>query len=301
MSVVLMRLQILLRQARDLRAQLSSDVETKQLAADDIRMKQYNTIIETAAYLCPGDPVLGKMVIMPDADLQMAGKWPLPNVPSGDRPHRRMIAYLDQFLGRLEIRLGETVASAHPSGSDEAAAALRSARQDANARQIFEALDQLRRQQSESRQLDARNFSFVVDADLRAVLEKDYLEAQRAFGSGANKGSALLSAGVIEGMLLDRLCREEVAADPRWSGACKDVPRVGAELDWDRVSLSHLVGAAVAMAFVSDHAAKLALGRPRRERHDPSESGDSAFASSSSRGSRTLARGDSTDLSRSQR
>lgn len=87
-----------------------------------------------------------------------------------------------------------------------------------------------------------RDFSFVADADLRKVLERDYAEAQRAYKAKCWKSVIVLSGGAIEAMLLDRLQRDPTAAK-----AASTAPNKPDLTKWD---LSDLINVSIELKHV---------------------------------------------------
>jgi hypothetical protein len=99
---------------------------------------------------------------------------------------------------------------------------------DQEVRATIEAIERLRSDQSVAPPLDARSFDLVSSSAHRQVLVADYIEAQRAFYAEAYKASALLSGGVIEGMLLDAARRPSMVEHASYSDAIQPFPRLGA-------------------------------------------------------------------------
>src|SRR5262245_52859228 len=50
--------------------------------------------------------------------------------------------------------------------------------------------------------IEPRTFPFVTDAKLRAIVERDFAEAQKAWLSGCRKSVIILSGGLVEAILL---------------------------------------------------------------------------------------------------
>ena len=94
-----------------------------------------------------------------------------------------------------------------------------------------------------------RDFAFVRDAALRQILQRDYLEAQRAFAAQCWKSVIILSGGAIEALLLDRLLRDEATA--KASSAAPREPKLGR---WD---LADLIKVAVDLQVVGPGLEKL--------------------------------------------
>lgn len=53
--------------------------------------------------------------------------------------------------------------------------------------------------------LESRDFDFIQDADIKAILERDYKEIQKGVISGSWKSVIILSGGALEAILLDLL------------------------------------------------------------------------------------------------
>lgn len=94
-----------------------------------------------------------------------------------------------------------------------------------------------------------REFSFVRNAELRNILERDYSEIQRAFIAKCWKSVIILSGGAIEAILVDRL-----QSDPGRATASNKAPKVPDISKWD---LNDLVNVAVDLGYVSAGAEKL--------------------------------------------
>jgi len=52
---------------------------------------------------------------------------------------------------------------------------------------------------------ETREFKFIANGNLQAILERDYAEIQRAYISECWKSVIILSGSAIEAVLLDRL------------------------------------------------------------------------------------------------
>lgn len=61
------------------------------------------------------------------------------------------------------------------------------------------------KQSSETTSFEEKNFSFVKNRKLKIIIERDYLEVQKAFNSDCYKSVIILSGGLIESILLDLL------------------------------------------------------------------------------------------------
>lgn len=104
--------------------------------------------------------------------------------------------------------------------------------------------------------IDSRSFPFVQDAALRGIVERDYLELQRAFVSQCWKACIVLSGGVLEGVLTDLLQQSSIVA----LGATSAPAR---QTDITRWDLSSLIDVAVQLKLVSPAISK--LSHPVRE------------------------------------
>jgi hypothetical protein len=100
-----------------------------------------------------------------------------------------------------------------------------------------------------------RSFGFIGDSDLRAVLERDYGEIQRAFVSSCWKSVIVVSGGAIEAILLDLLQKNPTTA--------KASPKAPKGSDLTRWDLKDLIAVAVDCKLVSESVEKLST--PVRE------------------------------------
>jgi len=87
--------------------------------------------------------------------------------------------------------------------------------------------------------IETKGFAFILNEELRQVLCADYEEAQLVYRANAFKAAAILCGGLIEGMLLDALDRQEVMAKPEFKQHFKAVPP-----DWNQVGLTQLINMA---------------------------------------------------------
>lgn len=61
----------------------------------------------------------------------------------------------------------------------------------------------------EGSQAVVRSFSFIVDGDLRKIIERDYRELKlRVFPAGAWKSSVVLAGSILEAILFDQLAKD---------------------------------------------------------------------------------------------
>ena len=96
---------------------------------------------------------------------------------------------------------------------------------------------------------EKRHFKFISNPDLRAIIERDYGELQRAYISSCWKSVIILCGGAIEAILTDLLVQNETAAK-----AAKSAPQNSEITRWD---LSNLIDVAVERSLVSDGIKKL--------------------------------------------
>lgn len=121
------------------------------------------------------------------------------------------------------------------------------------------------------------NLGFVTDGQIREVVALDFAEAQRALAAGAPKATAILCGSVIEGMLLDRLNRQEVLDDKRTTEffAAHDKQRYLKDEcpNWDNIPLRILYEWAETLSLLRPAALSLAksLGDFRNTVHPRAE------------------------------
>jgi hypothetical protein len=92
---------------------------------------------------------------------------------------------------------------------------------------------------------EALSFPFVADPRVRAVVERDYLEIQRACGAGCWKSAILLAGGVLEAVLVDRLRRDGDRA--------RGADSAPAEPDPGQWSLGEVIGVAVELEILKPY------------------------------------------------
>jgi hypothetical protein len=102
---------------------------------------------------------------------------------------------------------------------------------------------------------EKREFTFIGNSDLKAIIERDYEEIQRAFISHCWKSVIILCGGAIEAILTDRLLINKTAAI-----SAKSAPK---HSDITRWGLSELIDVAVELKLVSAGVQK--LSHPLRE------------------------------------
>ena len=94
-----------------------------------------------------------------------------------------------------------------------------------------------------------REFAFVIDTELRKVIERDYREIQTAYVARCWKSVIILSGGVIEALLTDLLIRHSARAN-----AAAKAPKQSDITKWD---LADLINVAVELQLVSRGVEKL--------------------------------------------
>lgn len=90
---------------------------------------------------------------------------------------------------------------------------------------------------------EERDFSFVKDADLRRILERDYQEVQRAYLVEAWKSTIILSGGAIEAILTDLLLANESTA--------RSATAAPSEPDIRKWKFVHLINVAVELGLIN--------------------------------------------------
>lgn len=98
---------------------------------------------------------------------------------------------------------------------------------------------------------EALEFVFINDRDLREILERDYIEIQRAYVSSCWKSVIILCGGSIEAILLDRLLKDEAAAK-----SAKTAP--GSKSNLTKWDLDELIKVATELKYVEPNAGTLA-------------------------------------------
>jgi hypothetical protein len=102
---------------------------------------------------------------------------------------------------------------------------------------------------------EKRKFAFIGESALRKIIERDYDEIQRAYASQCWKSVIILCGGMIEAILMDLLCSNDVAAR-----VAKSAPKQPDITHWD---LATLINVAVELKLVSEGVEK--LSHPLRE------------------------------------
>lgn len=95
---------------------------------------------------------------------------------------------------------------------------------------------------------ETRDFSFIKRTDLRKILERDYVEIQRAYIGTCWKSVIILSGSAIEAILLDRLQQDESKAKSASQAPKKDLSY------WD---LADIIKVCVELKFVTPGVEKL--------------------------------------------
>lgn len=240
--------QSLLSQAAELRDTVRANLSAGRYGNDDVLMKAYNDLCQSALTLFPDDPVLGALVVMPDAVLQSFGTlFPVASMRP-DMASQRLDAHLTRLINQLGFVLANQPISIGQSA--KTAAEVLDDERTGEVQTILDELERLTRSRRALGAVDERDFDFVSDSALRQVLAADFVEAQRAFAVAAFKASALLSGGLIEGMLLDALRRPGIEARDNYRSAVMEFPKLGQGINWDKVSLSHLLEAGVELGFL---------------------------------------------------
>jgi len=104
-------------------------------------------------------------------------------------------------------------------------------------------------QSSDTPVTEKRQFTFVNDFDLKSIVERDYLEIQKAYVLGCWKSVIILSGGAIEAILTDLLLANETLAK-----SAKSTPKTTDITRWD---LSNLIDVSVELNLVSPGVEKL--------------------------------------------
>jgi hypothetical protein len=96
---------------------------------------------------------------------------------------------------------------------------------------------------------EAKKFPFIHDSDIRILVERDILEAQRAYVAECWKSVIILSGGMIEAILTDLLLANHARA--------KDSSKAPKDSDITRWHLNDLIEVAVDLDLVSSGVAIL--------------------------------------------
>lgn len=92
-----------------------------------------------------------------------------------------------------------------------------------------------------------REFAFIRDSKLRSILERDYVEIQKAFVSECWKSVIILAGGALETILLDLVRRDEAKAK-----ASRKAPTEPNVTRWD---LAQLIDVSVDLKLVNPYVA----------------------------------------------
>jgi len=96
---------------------------------------------------------------------------------------------------------------------------------------------------------EKRNFPFIIDNELRKILERDYSEIQRAFIAQCWKSVIILCGSAIEAILLDLLLQDDEKAK-----SSQKAPEGKNLIKW---SLNNLIDVAIDLELVTEGIAKL--------------------------------------------
>lgn len=96
---------------------------------------------------------------------------------------------------------------------------------------------------------EKRDFPFISDNELRKILERDYLEIQRAFIAQCWKSVIIMCGSAIEAILLDLLKQDEEKA--------KSSQKAPEEKNLEKWSLNNLIGVAIDLELVTEGIFKL--------------------------------------------
>jgi hypothetical protein len=97
----------------------------------------------------------------------------------------------------------------------------------------------------------SREFTFVGDADLRQIVERDYRELRtRLFPGRAWKSTVVMAGSILEAILLDRLTRDAgtiAAANARRAHKGRDITSSDRNQQW---LLSDLIDVTIELGFL---------------------------------------------------
>ncbi len=96
---------------------------------------------------------------------------------------------------------------------------------------------------------ESREFTFIGDAELRKIVERDYSEIQRALIAGCNKSVIILAGSAIEAILVDCLLADEARA--------RGSRKAPTETDIRRWDLNDLINVGVDLNIVTIGVEKL--------------------------------------------
>ena len=250
------RLLRLLTEARTLRANLREDEALKRYNHNDMRMDEYNQLMSRTLSLLPDDPIIRALPSMPDSVLKAWGM----RSPE-DAATIRTESLVGQIIHEIEFMFPDLDAEASTPTS---VAGISFANLGADEQEAVSSVQMLRIQRIEPLGIVERDFAWISDDKLREVLRKDYVEAQRAYASGAYKASALVVGSVIEGMGLDVLRRDSTQQREDYAaviGTVRSLPKGSTGVpDWDRASLAAIVEAVVALGLAPSSVLKFVQG-----------------------------------------
>lgn len=244
---------ILLEQVSELRDHVQANLEAGRFQNDDIQMDRYNALASRAVSLFPDDPEIGegKLVLMPDANLQSVGLFP--GLASPGRASSRLKTRLEVIIARVQSLLGEY--SPHDTPTAQGGTPTSPKRE---VELVLATVEALRAEGPQLPPLEIRSFDFTSDPDIRAILSEDYLEAQRAYAVDAFKAAGLLAGAVVEGMLLDALRRPGMATLDEYQRATRKLPRTkSGDINWDKVNLRGLTHVVRQLGILRDQAMTL--------------------------------------------
>lgn len=250
------RTGLTLEHAKNFREQLQRNLNNRQFITDDIDIERYSELVATSLAWWPDDTILSRLPEMPD---------PVSMQTAITRPSaltERLLAHVDRLTVRLETILGTTTPSGMLSMDNTKKSATQVLRGslDSAAQAVIQDIQNLQSPKQRSPDIDRRSFEFVQGNEHRQVLIRDYAEAQLAFSVGAHKASALLSGGLIEAMLMDTIQWDEVVNHEEYEEAVKVFPRSRGAINWDKVSMTHLIGAASRLGLLQPTTQRMTEG-----------------------------------------
>jgi hypothetical protein len=103
--------------------------------------------------------------------------------------------------------------------------------------------------QPEAKQIEKEDFSFVVDTELREIIERDYEEVQKVKNANAPKAAIVLSGSIIEALLLEALLKD--------ASATKASAKAPGENDLTKWTLNNLIEVAQDLGKIKDDTTRL--------------------------------------------
>jgi hypothetical protein len=243
------RIVTVYQHAHELRRQLLHDLEAGSFASNDYRMDEWNQLRAQAIVVLPGDQVLPGLPEMPD-DVMVRG-WGASAPPEAATTRTesvvtRLIRYLEFIFPELRGLLDVPVSVAGKPYSDFVGPESR----------YYESVSALSETVA-APIAERREFSWISDSKLRAILMADFIEAQQSLAVGAHKGAALLASAVIEGMILDVLSRQSTMEMAEFATATAQFRKDAKGLpNWDSANLVPMMNALVNLQLVSPTALK---------------------------------------------